>query len=178
MSDTPRGSDWWRASDGKWYPPEQHPQYRPPPPPPTPSNEPRERVGSAPPASRRREKSGTSIWKVALGVALGLFLFILACAAIIGGAAKDATEKKAAVVRVEADPEQCWSGSIGEATREGCGPASFNVETTFGNVVSANVQKTDDSDRTVSIVVQIDGKEVARNSTSAAYGVAQATSSP
>ncbi len=25
MSDTPQGSDWWQASDGKWYPPEQAP---------------------------------------------------------------------------------------------------------------------------------------------------------
>src|SRR6516225_10069479 len=25
---------WWRASDGKLYPPHQHPNYRPPPPPP------------------------------------------------------------------------------------------------------------------------------------------------
>ncbi|HVM08329.1 MAG TPA: hypothetical protein VM345_07705 [Acidimicrobiales bacterium] len=30
MSDTPVGADWWQASDGKWYPPEQHPDYRPP----------------------------------------------------------------------------------------------------------------------------------------------------
>ncbi len=22
MSDTPQGSDWWQASDGKWYPPQ------------------------------------------------------------------------------------------------------------------------------------------------------------
>ncbi len=27
MSDTSQGSDWWIASDGKWYPPEQHPSY-------------------------------------------------------------------------------------------------------------------------------------------------------
>jgi hypothetical protein len=26
---------WWRASDGKWYPPESHPRFRPPPPPPS-----------------------------------------------------------------------------------------------------------------------------------------------
>ena len=25
MSDTPQGPDWWQASDGKWYPPEQAP---------------------------------------------------------------------------------------------------------------------------------------------------------
>lgn len=25
---------WWRASDNRFYPPEQHPNYRPPPPPP------------------------------------------------------------------------------------------------------------------------------------------------
>lgn len=27
MSDTQQGSDWWLASDGKWYPPERHPDY-------------------------------------------------------------------------------------------------------------------------------------------------------
>jgi hypothetical protein len=33
MSDVSRGPGWWIASDGRWYPPEQHPGYRPPPPP-------------------------------------------------------------------------------------------------------------------------------------------------
>ena len=33
MSDVSQGPGWWQASDGKWYPPEQHPNYRPPPPP-------------------------------------------------------------------------------------------------------------------------------------------------
>lgn len=33
MSDVSQGPGWWIASDGKWYPPEQHPDYRPPPPP-------------------------------------------------------------------------------------------------------------------------------------------------
>lgn len=36
MSDTSQGPGWWQASDDKWYPPEQHPDYSPPPPPPTP----------------------------------------------------------------------------------------------------------------------------------------------
>jgi len=30
MSDTSQGSGWWQASDGKWYRPEQHPDYQPP----------------------------------------------------------------------------------------------------------------------------------------------------
>ncbi len=33
MSDTSGGPGWWQASDGKWYPPERHPNYQPPPPP-------------------------------------------------------------------------------------------------------------------------------------------------
>ncbi len=33
MSDTAQGPGWWQGSDGKWYPPEQHPSYAPPPPP-------------------------------------------------------------------------------------------------------------------------------------------------
>ncbi len=35
MSDVSQGHGWWLASDGKWYPPEHHPDYRPtlPPPP-------------------------------------------------------------------------------------------------------------------------------------------------
>lgn len=33
MSDIPNGPGWWQASDGKWYPPEQHPSAQAPPPP-------------------------------------------------------------------------------------------------------------------------------------------------
>lgn len=32
MSDVSQGTGWWQASDGKWYAPEMHPDYRPPPP--------------------------------------------------------------------------------------------------------------------------------------------------
>jgi hypothetical protein len=31
-STAPQGPGWWQASDGNWYPPEQHPSYAPPPP--------------------------------------------------------------------------------------------------------------------------------------------------
>jgi hypothetical protein len=36
VSDVQQGPGWWQASDGKWYAPEQHPNYQPPPPPPPP----------------------------------------------------------------------------------------------------------------------------------------------
>jgi hypothetical protein len=29
MSDVQLQQDWWQATDGKWYPPERHPEYRP-----------------------------------------------------------------------------------------------------------------------------------------------------
>src|SRR6476619_6421021 len=28
MSDSTQGEGWWQASDGKWYPPEQHPDFQ------------------------------------------------------------------------------------------------------------------------------------------------------
>ena len=31
MSDVSQGPGWWQASDGKWYPPDQHPNYQSPP---------------------------------------------------------------------------------------------------------------------------------------------------
>jgi len=35
MASSPEGPGWWQASDGQWYPPESHPNYRPPAAPPT-----------------------------------------------------------------------------------------------------------------------------------------------
>jgi hypothetical protein len=52
MSDTAQGAGWWLASDGKWYPPELHPNYTPPPSaptPPTPTTPTAPGVGSEPP---------------------------------------------------------------------------------------------------------------------------------
>ena len=36
MSEVAQGPGWWQASDGRWYAPERHPDYRPRPPPPPP----------------------------------------------------------------------------------------------------------------------------------------------
>lgn len=45
MSETPQGPGWWQASDGKWYPPHTHPNYRPA------AGQPMMPPGSAPPGS-------------------------------------------------------------------------------------------------------------------------------
>ena len=45
MSDTSQGVGWWQASDGKWYSPERHADYRPPPAPPAPPPPPSRLVG-------------------------------------------------------------------------------------------------------------------------------------
>ena len=47
MSDVSQGHGWWLASDGKWYPPEQHPDYRPLPPPPSQGIPPIANIGSS-----------------------------------------------------------------------------------------------------------------------------------
>ena len=40
MSDMNQGEGWWQASDGKWYPPESHPDYLASPPGPVPAANP------------------------------------------------------------------------------------------------------------------------------------------
>lgn len=131
--------------------------------------------GYVPEPMRSKRDGGVKVWKIALGVVLGLFAFLIACSALIGAGLNEATKTKTAIIRIEAAPDLCWSGSIGDATREGCGPARFEVETTVGNLVSANAQKQDDGPGQLTVVAEIDGKEAGRNSTTAGYGLAQVT---
>ena len=35
MSDVSQGAGWWQATDGRWYPPETHPEYHAPQPDPS-----------------------------------------------------------------------------------------------------------------------------------------------
>lgn len=176
MSDRSQGDGWWQASDGKWYPPESHPDHRPPPPP-----EATRTVVPPPPVERGRkgrEKRGTPLWKLALGVCLGILLFLVVCSAIIGGAAKKVTDDaaKPATVRIEAAEGVCWSitltgsegGSIGQNQQEGCGTQTFDLPAGLG--ANAVVQKrTQAGDLTA--VVEVDGEETERQSTNAEFGI-------
>ena len=96
---------------------------------------------------------------------------------------------KTATVRVEAQSDLCWSGAIGNATREGCGDASFEVEGLSG-IFTANAQKQpylgqpgipsdpaqlgslrEATSEPLTLVLEIGGKEVDRQTTTAKYGV-------
>jgi hypothetical protein len=52
MSDTSQGPGWWQASDGKWYSPEQHPDYQTPAPPP---------AGASPPVGIPSGPTGSAV---------------------------------------------------------------------------------------------------------------------
>jgi hypothetical protein len=89
------GAGWWLASDGKWYAPELHPDYRPPPPPRTytPPHEPEH--GQSPPVAGtapQSQRSGSTLpagaWFSILGgslMAIGCFLPWLSASVYIGG---------------------------------------------------------------------------------------------
>jgi hypothetical protein len=92
--------------------------------------------------------------------------------------ADDSTEQSSSYqVRISYDGE--WSGSIGgdgsSRTVDGSGTETFDVD---GDpfIVSANGQKQDDSSGELSVEILQDGEVIARETTSAEYGLAQVTS--
>lgn len=118
--------------------------------------------------------------KIVLGVVLGLVVFTGACVALIGGAANEAVQDldkltepaDSAIARVEAPTGVCWSGAIGNATRDGCGPAEFDITAEgTGGIYSVNAQKQGEGSEPLTLVLVINGEEVDRAETTAAYGV-------
>lgn len=83
MSDGPQGDGWWIASDGKWYPPEKHPDYKPPPP-------------TAPPPVPPPPPGGDTNWPIVAGVVGGLFLLLLiGLGALVGSGVGSSTHNRA-----------------------------------------------------------------------------------
>ena len=94
MSDLPQGVGWWEASNDKWYPPEQHPDYRPPaavPEPAQPATPPAPARPPEVPVDRPPNDAGPSrgrgryrLWPIFAGLAL-LVLLAAGVALIAGG---------------------------------------------------------------------------------------------
>lgn len=150
MSDGPHMRGWWQASDGNWYPPEQHPDYAAPPPPP----------GAQPRGPAPKQKSGTSATKVALGVVLGLFLFVVACSALVAAGAHKVTSdaNKPGTVAINAPASACWTATltggtngVSQSQHDGCGPGSYPMPTGVG--ANAIVSLKDAGPLTVTLTI-------------------------
>ena len=83
----------------------------------------------------------------------------------VGGSTKDAT------ITISTVPESvCWSGAIGDSTKDGCGDQTISVHDDLG-IFSSNVQNQG-LYGTVTISLTVDGEQRDSSTTSAAYGVA------
>jgi hypothetical protein len=76
---------------------------------------------------------------------------------------------------VTAPAAECWSGSIGEATRQGCGPQTFSIS---GDILVAVVQKTSAGSWPLEVAV-VDGSSTKDDQvTSAEYGLVSVSDGP
>ena len=86
VSDQPQGPNWWQASDGRWYPPEQHPSVRsqaPPPFAPQYQGAPPQQAGQYVPTPAPPQKSG---FAQGLGVGTGCLLAgVIGIVLLLGG---------------------------------------------------------------------------------------------
>lgn len=150
MSEQSQGPGWWRASDGRWYPPETHPGYRPPEPPPPlepppppqrqePQGEPEPASRPRPPAfrppSRRRQKG--SLWQrfralprwVQIASWVVFVVIVIAAAASPNPDDKEVTSGTSPTTAEAADPAESDTtvGSTIQTSTTAAGPRS-----TFG----------------------------------------------
>lgn len=94
MSETAQGSGWWQASDGKWYPPQDHPNFNALNQPPQPAGQtqvPQYHFAQAPqpgPGPRRKPW-----WRRWWAIALWAFLGLVVVSAVASGA-NDANTKE------------------------------------------------------------------------------------
>jgi hypothetical protein len=93
----------------------------------------------------------------------------------VGGCAEteelETLEEQTGVVTVIAPPGRCWSGAIGDSTKEGCGRKEFVIEGEA--IIAANAQKTDPGRWQLTITLEVDGEEKDRATTDAQFGLAQ-----
>jgi hypothetical protein len=135
----------------------------------------------------KRGESGTGL--AIAGIALGAVGLVGMLLVIIFGVAVDDTIDEAAdalntphavVVRVEASPGTCWSGTFAGASREGCGRAEFSAQERFLTTASFT-KKTDfvpPADTSpLTLVLLVDGVEKERRTTTADGGSVDASAS-
>ena len=84
-ADSSQGAGWWKASDGKWYPPQLHPDQRGTPSP-TVSSLTTPRPTEPVTLARREERSSkVSGWKTATRLARNPFTWVVVTAVVVAG---------------------------------------------------------------------------------------------
>jgi hypothetical protein len=101
-----------------------------------------------------------------------IVLSLVGCSMLMGSALNSATATHTEIVHVYAPPDGCWSGAIGDSTKEGCGPADIQISQS-GPIAAANAQKQADGDWQLGLALEINGKIVDSSVTTAQYGVAE-----
>jgi hypothetical protein len=97
-------------------------------------------------------------------------------AALAGCAETDQAEvlgEQEGVVRVEAGSEECWSGHVGDSSKDGCGAAEFQVGGKEEPIIVAIIQKESPGDWQLGVTLEIDGKVRDTSETTAEFGIAE-----
>lgn len=99
-------------------------------------------------------------------------LVLLALPVVLAASCTDLTDETG-TVRVQAPAGKCWSGSIGDSTKEGCGTRSIRVE--GESIIVAVVQKQTPGRWKLTVRVRVGDELKDVSSTSAEYGIATAS---
>jgi hypothetical protein len=109
---------------------------------------------------------------VILAIAGLIVLSLVGCSVLLGSAMNSATATHTEIVHVGAPPDGCWSGAIGDSTKDGCGPADITISQA-GPIAAANAQKQTEGDWQLTLSLEIGGKIVDSSVTTAEYGIAE-----
>jgi hypothetical protein len=90
---------------------------------------------------------------------------------ILGASSCSTLDTQPGTVYVDAPSGKCWSGAIGDSTKDGCGSKSYEIK--GESIIVANAQKQTSGHWTLTLRLEMDGKTVDTSSTTAEYGIAQ-----
>jgi hypothetical protein len=110
------------------------------------------------------------VLKITGGIILAVVLLIAGCSALLAASADEVLTEDAGVVQVDAPSGMCWSGAIGDSSKDGCGPASFDIEGEY--IIVANAHKQTPGDWTLTLTLTVGGDVKDTSETSAEFGLA------
>jgi hypothetical protein len=109
--------------------------------------------------------------KIAGGIIIAIILLAVGCSVLVaGGIEESSLDDDAGVIRVQAPAGMCWSGAIGDSSKEGCGNKSFPIEGEA--IIVGNAQKQTEGKWKLTLILEVNGEEKDRSSTTAQFGVA------